>query len=74
VSGITIRFGEAFEQQQKLAKKALEQLHALEESLKGLLPGEEPETGDLRGDILRGLQSLAEIESLINEQWFRNRG
>ena len=50
----TIRFGKASERQRELARKATGQLHALEQSLQGLLPGDEPETGERRGEIQRG--------------------
>jgi hypothetical protein len=69
-----VDFDEAFQNQRSLAATALESLHQLEAVLKKLLPGEEPETGELRDDIQEGLAHLAEIESLINDQWFRNRG
>jgi hypothetical protein len=38
-------------------------VQALEQSLQSLLPGEEPETGELRGDIQKGLEHLAEMKA-----------
>ena len=70
---IEISFEEVFESQRRLAAKALEQARALHETLSRILPGDDPETGELRKDISEGLAYISEIEALIRDQWFRNR-
>jgi hypothetical protein len=70
---VRINFEEAFRNQRELAQKALQQVADLRETLTQLLPGDDPETGELRDDISEGIGHLAEIEALIRDQWFRNR-
>jgi hypothetical protein len=70
---IAINFAEAFKSQRRLAAQALDEARALHETLSQLLPGEDPETGELRKDISEGLAHISEIEALIRDQWFRNR-
>jgi hypothetical protein len=70
---ITINFREAKNNQRELAQKALTQVDDLRATLHRLLPGEDPESGQLKGDISEGTALLSELEALIRDQWFRNR-
>jgi len=70
---IEVNFEQVFRNQRDLAQKALDQAAALKETLNQLLPGEDPETAALRGDISEGHGYISELEALIRDQWFRNR-
>jgi hypothetical protein len=64
---ITVDFGDAARRQRELAEKALVQVQDLRDTLSDLLPGEDPETGQLREDIESALSQLGDIESLIRQ-------